>query len=137
VHVEKVVVDPRTASPIVLLQENHGERVLPIWVGFPEAHSIANEMERRESPRPNTHDLAKRLLDGLEGAVHHVVVTDLREGTYYATLVITRESQTVEIDARPSDAIAIALRVRAPLYVRAALFDRAEEATGSDTGAEI
>ena len=124
-----VALDPRTNSPVIVLQENDGTRKLPIWIGFAEARSIAAELEQVEPVRPNTHDLAKRILVGLEGKLERVVVTDLREGTYFAVLQVRTENGLVEIDSRPSDAIAIALRVSAPIFVRNWLFD-AVDATG-------
>lgn len=121
VEVGLVAVD-RDGAPMVLLEERGGQRTLPIWIGFAEAHSIASEMEHRRLPRPNTHDLAKSLLDRLEGAVQRVVVTDLRDGTYYAVLVLGARGKVFEVDARPSDAIALALRCGAPVFVRERLF---------------
>jgi bifunctional DNase/RNase len=128
VTVRGVVLDPETDSPIVLLEEHQGSRRLPIWIGEAEAQSIAIELRNIEWPRPNTHDLAKRLLAGLDANVERVVVTELRGGTYFAVLVIRAAGKRVEIDARPSDAIAIALRVHAPVYVRDALLKKMDAA---------
>jgi bifunctional DNase/RNase len=122
VEVSSIAVDP-SGSPVVLLAEQDGERSLPIWIGVAEAHSIAAEIEHRRAPRPNTHDLAKRLIDDLEGALERVVVTELREGTYFAVIHLSARGRRIEVDARPSDAIALALRCGAPLFVREALFD--------------
>jgi bifunctional DNase/RNase len=127
VRVRGVGMDARTQSPVVLLDETGGERSLPIWIGFPEARSIADQIEGVVPPRPNTHDLATRLIRGLDGQVERVIVTELRENTYYALIVLRLDGTRLEIDARPSDAIAIALRFEAPVYVREALFDGAEE----------
>jgi hypothetical protein len=132
VEVESVAVDRASGSPVVILEEVAGSRALPIWIGFAEAHSIAAEMERRRPPRPNTHDLAKRLVDQLQGVVERVVVTELRNGTYYAVLLVAARGRVIEIDARPSDAIALALRCHAPLFVREALFEKAERAPPPD-----
>jgi len=123
VHVGGVVVDAISNSPVVVLEEDEGERVLPISIGIAEARSIAVQIEDLESPRPNTHDLAKRLLVQLEARVERVVVTDLRSGIYYAVLVVQTNARRHEIDARPSDAIAIALRVEAPVFVRESLLE--------------
>jgi hypothetical protein len=109
--------------PVVVLEEQDGPRLLPIWIGTAEARSIAAEMEQKPAPRPNTHDLAKRIIQGLDGEIVRVVVSDLRNGTYFATIVMLSRGETVDIDARPSDAIAIALRVDAPIFVRASLLD--------------
>lgn len=126
-----VAVDERAGSPVVLLEEWEGTRSLPIWIGVSEARSIANEMEERHGPRPNTHDLAKRLIQELDARLLRVVVTELRDGIYYATIVLQANGRQVEIDSRPSDAIAIGLRMRAPLYARESLLSES-----SDTGAE-
>lgn len=123
VRVGYVAIDPRAGSPMVVLEEQSGNRTLPIWIGFAEARSIASEIEHRRSPRPNTHDLAKQVLVQLESRVERVVVTELREGTYYAVLMLNRNGRRLELDARPSDAIALALRFEAPVFVRASLFE--------------
>jgi len=133
VRVRGIALDQRSESPVVILEELRGSRKLPIWIGYPEASAIASELESVAPPRPNTHDLAKRLVDGLEGTVARVVVTDLSGGVYYARIVLARNGRSVEVDARPSDAIALALRFRAPLFVQEGLFERAlEEAVGGD-----
>ena len=137
VRVQTVALDDRSQSPVVILEEREGSRRLPIWIGAAEASSIVNELHKVESLRPNTHDLAKRLIDGLEGNVVRVVVTDLAGGIYYARIVLVREGGNVEIDARPSDAIAIALRFEAPLFVDEGLFQKALEATGGEGGSRI
>ncbi len=123
VRVGFVTLDERTRSPVVVLEEEAGSRVLPIWIGLAEARSIAAELEAVPARRPNTHDLAKRLIDRLEGSVERVVVTALDDGVYYAVLVVRRGGGSVEIDSRPSDAIAIALRTGAPVFVRESLFE--------------
>jgi bifunctional DNase/RNase len=128
VRVGMVAVD-NSNVPVVILEEEGGERWLPIWIGTAEARSIAAEMEEHDPPRPNTHDLAKSLISGLEGEVERVVVTELRNGTYYALLFLRANGQVVEFDSRPSDAIAIALRTQAPIFVRARVFDAAGEAS--------
>jgi uncharacterized protein len=137
VRVARVALDARTDSPVVILEESSGLRRLPIWIGVPEASSIANELEANKAPRPNAHDLAKRLIDGLEGSVSRVVVTHLSEGVYYATIVLAHDGENVTVDSRPSDAIAIALRYHAPLFVHESLFVQALEAAGGDSGERI
>jgi bifunctional DNase/RNase len=124
VEVTELVLDPG-GNPVVLLREQGGARSLPIWIGLAEARSIATKLERLEPPRPNTHDLAKRLLDGLGARVERVVVTELRDSTYYGVIVMKGAGGTIEVDARPSDAIALALRVEAPIFVREVLFEQA------------
>ena len=125
VRVERVGLDANDL-PVVLLEERGGDRWLAIWIGSAEAQSIAMSIEEITSPRPNTHDLARSVIDGLHGEVERAVVTDLRDGTYYATLSLRADGRRVEIDARPSDAIAIALRTHAPIFVRDHLFEHAE-----------
>jgi bifunctional DNase/RNase len=125
VRVERVGLDANDL-PVLLLEEDGGSRWLPIWIGSAEAQSIAAQIEALDSPRPNSHDLARSVIDGLRGEVERVVVTDLDAGTYYATLTLRSGSRRVEIDARPSDAVAIALRTGAPIFVRERLFDRVD-----------
>ncbi len=129
VKVASIAVDP-SGAPVVILEEPGGGRALPIWIGVAEARSIASEIERQRPGRPNSHDLAKRLVEGLDGAIERVVVTELRGGTYYALILLSARGQRIEIDARPSDAIALALRFDAPLFVREALFDDVGRALG-------
>ena len=124
VHVGRVAIDQQDI-PVLVLEEDEGSRWLPIWIGTSEARSIALEMEKRSSPRPNTHDLARSVIYGLEGDVERVVVTELKGGTYYAKLRLRMRNRSIEIDSRPSDAIAIALRTGAPIYVRETLFEAA------------
>jgi bifunctional DNase/RNase len=115
-------------SPVVVLEEQDGERMLPIWIGAAEAGSIAAELHRRPPPRPNFHDFAKRVIQSVDAEVVQVVVTEIRDGTYYATLSLRANGKLIEIDARPSDAIAMALRMDAPILVRETLFDDAGDA---------
>jgi bifunctional DNase/RNase len=129
VRVRMVTVDLH-ATPVLLLEEDGGSRMLPIWIGTAEALSIAAHIEERTPPRPNTHDLAKRVIQGLHGEVVQALVNELREGTYFATLSIRVGREIVQIDARPSDAIAIALRTGAPILVRATLFEDAAIESG-------
>jgi bifunctional DNase/RNase len=119
--------------PVMVLEEEGGSRLLPIWIGMDAAHSITAEIEQQPPPRPNTHDLAKRVIQGLDGEIASVVVTKLREGTYYAILNLATNGKVVEIDARPSDAIAIDLRVKAPIFVRATVFEEAGEVVIPDS----
>jgi len=112
-------------NPVILLDERDGARTLPIWIGLSEARSIAARLERIEPPRPNTHDLAKSLLDGLDATVERVLVTELRHRTYYGLIVLRGPSGVLEVDSRPSDAIALALRLDAPIFVREALLEEA------------
>ncbi len=136
VRVAGVAVDETRGSPVVILEELEGVRRLLIWIGVPEAQSIAAELAAETPPRPNSHDLAGRLIEGLEGRVERVVVTALRDGIYFARIDLARSSRRIEIDARPSDAIAIALRLAAPVFVHEALFEAAE-LQGSPAGREV
>ncbi len=112
-----LMMDPVTNMPIVILKDVGGTGVLPIWVGIYEANAIALEIEKVTTPRPMTHDLIKNLLNGLETRVHKVVVNELREDTFYALIWLERNGQTITVDSRPSDALALALRVDCPIYV--------------------
>jgi bifunctional DNase/RNase len=112
-----LMMDPVTNMPIVILKDVNGTAVLPIWVGIYEANAIALEIEKVTTPRPMTHDLLKNLLLGLEAQVRKVVVSDLRDDTFYALIWLERDGQVISIDSRPSDALALALRVDCPIYV--------------------
>jgi uncharacterized protein len=112
-----LLMDPVTQMPIVILKDVAGDSVLPIWVGVYEANAIALEMEKVSTPRPMTHDLIKNVLTGLETQVHKVVVTELREDTFYAVIWLERSGEVISIDSRPSDALALALRVDCPIFV--------------------
>jgi len=129
VRVGTVAVDQHDA-PVVILEEQKGPRVLPIWIGTAEASSIASQINDQPSPRPNFHDMTQRVIQELDAEVERVVVTELRRGTYYALLWLRTKDRLIEIDVRPSDGIALALRAGAPILVRASVFDQAGEALG-------
>jgi bifunctional DNase/RNase len=112
-----LMMDPVTNMPIVILKDVDGNAVLPIWVGIYEANAIALEIEKVATPRPMTHDLLRNLLHGLDARVSKVVVCDLRDDTFYALIWLERDGQTISVDSRPSDALALALRVDCPIYV--------------------
>ena len=112
-----LMMDPVTNMPIVILKDINGNTVLPIWVGVYEANAIALEIEKVATPRPMTHDLIKNLLVGLNTAVQKVVVNELKEETYYALIWLEQNGQTISIDSRPSDALALALRLDCPIFV--------------------
>ena len=116
-RIRGLMMDPVTNMPIVILKDVNGGSVLPIWVGIYEANAIALEIEKVTTPRPMTHDLIKNLLMGLETRVHKVVVNELRDDTFYAVIWLDREGQAISIDSRPSDALALALRVDCPIFV--------------------
>ncbi|TAM59104.1 bifunctional nuclease family protein [bacterium] len=115
--VDKLGIDLLTHDPVVILKDLEGKRYLPILIGPFEATAIALALEGTQAPRPLSHDLMKNILDTLEAKLVQVVVHDIKESTFYARLVIETGGETEEIDARPSDAIALALRVGAPIYV--------------------
>jgi len=112
-----LMMDPVTNMPIVVLKDVQGQAILPIWVGVFEANAIALEIEKVQTPRPMTHDLLKNVLLGLEVRVQKIVVNDLRDDTFYALIWVERDGQMMTIDSRPSDALALALRMDCPIYV--------------------
>jgi bifunctional DNase/RNase len=112
-----LMMDPVTNMPIVILKDAGSDAVLPIWVGIYEANAIALEIEKVATPRPMTHDLIKNVLVGLTANVHKVVVTELRDDTFYAVIWMEREGRIISIDSRPSDALALALRMDCPIFV--------------------
>ncbi|HWY69397.1 MAG TPA: bifunctional nuclease family protein [Terriglobales bacterium] len=112
-----LMMDPVTNMPIVVLKDPSGDAVLPIWVGIYEANAIALEIEKVATPRPMTHDLIKNVLTGLDSKVHKVVVTELRDDTFFAVIWIEREGRFISVDSRPSDALAVAMRLDCPIFV--------------------
>lgn len=118
-------VDPITNMPIVFLRETDGDRVLPIWIGTSEANAIAQQIEKVQPPRPMTHDLLKSVIDELGGRLERIVVCELRDNTFYATLQLRSPRGTLTVDARPSDAIALALRSGARIFVEEAVIQSA------------
>jgi len=112
-----LMMDPVTNMPIVVLKDLTGDSVLPIWVGIYEANAIALEIEKVTTPRPMTHDLIKVLLMGLDTSIKKVVVSELKEETFFALIWLERDGQLISVDSRPSDALALALRHDCPIYV--------------------
>ena len=131
-RVARLGLDRSTNTPVVVLQEEEGERTLPIWIGASEANAIALELQGVKPERPLTHDLMKHLVAGLGGELRRVVISGLRENTYLAELLIYRAGEVFEVDARPSDSIALALRMHAPIFSNDELLDRSGD--GPDTG---
>jgi len=117
VRIRGLMMDPATNMPIVVLKDVASETVMPIWVGIFEANAIAIEIEKLAAPRPMTHDLTKNLIRHLNGALEKVVITELRDDTFFAVLWMRQENEAITVDARPSDAIALALRADCPIYV--------------------
>ena len=112
-----LMMDPVTNMPIVILKDVGGSSLLPIWVGVYEANAIALEIEKVSTPRPMTHDLIKTLLLGLNAGIRKVVVNDLKDDTFYAVIWIERNGELISVDSRPSDALALALRLDCPIFV--------------------
>lgn len=136
--IKGLMIDPVTNMPIVILRDEAAERTLPIWVGPVEANAIAMQVENVAPPRPMTHDLIRNLLADLGATVVRVVISDLRDGTYYAYLQLDRGGELLFVDARPSDALALSLRTKAPVFVESSVMDRsgAIEATASEADSE-
>jgi uncharacterized protein len=124
--IKGLMVDPITNMPIIILRDQDGQRVLPIWVGVFEANAIALQIENITTPRPMTHDLLKNVIQDLNGAVQKVVVCDLKDNTFYALIFVALGHESIAIDARPSDAIALALRARAPILVEESVIEHAK-----------
>ncbi|HXM99788.1 MAG TPA: bifunctional nuclease family protein [Candidatus Dormibacteraeota bacterium] len=112
-----LMMDPVTNMPIVVLKDVQGQAILPIWVGVYEANAIALEIEKVQTPRPMTHDLLRNVFLGLDVRVQKIVVTDLRDDTFFAVIWVDRSGEMMTIDARPSDALALALRMDCPIFV--------------------
>src|SRR5437870_11178572 len=129
-----LMLDPVTNTPIVILKDSGGDTILPIWVGVYEANAIALEIEKVSTPRPMTHDLIKNVLSGLDAHVHKVVVTELKEDTFYAVIWMERDGRVISVDSRPSDALALALRVDCPIFVEDEGVKTSKQASGSVEG---
>lgn len=127
-NVKGLTLDPLTSTPIIVLSEENADLALPIWIGVAEANAIALELEKINAPRPMTHDLMVSVFDQLDVDVRQVVVSDIRNNTYYAEIEFEANGKVFTIDARPSDAIALALRADAPIYVD----DKVVEKTRTD-----
>lgn len=112
-----LMMDPVTQTPIVILKDVNGGTILPIWVGMYEANAIALEIEKVSTPRPMTHDLMKTLLTGLQADVRKVVVSELRDDTFFALIWLEKDGELITVDSRPSDALALALRTDCPIFV--------------------
>lgn len=143
VKVLGITIDPVTNSPIVILRDLEKKVTLPIWIGVLEANSISIELEKMKLPRPMTHDLMRSLIENVGGKLLRVEITDLKDNTYFAIIYIQLNGEKVQIDSRPSDAIALALRCESPIYVYESVIERAynldsgEGAEGKDRWAEL
>jgi len=130
--VRGLALDPITNMPIIILKDVDDRKALPIWVGIFEANAIALELEKIVTPRPMTHDLIKNILDQLGATVQQIIINDLRDNTFYAVIEISINGNRIAIDSRPSDAIAIALRVSAPIFVVDEVINKAKSIDVSD-----
>lgn len=124
--VSGLILDPVTKSPVVILKDESESRMLPIWIGLFEANAIAFALEKIEPPRPMTHDLLKDLVDKFNAQLVRIVVEDIRDNTYYASLILEIDGIPMKVDSRPSDAIALALRCSCPIYVSSTVFKKAK-----------
>ncbi len=124
-----LMMDPVTNMPIVILKDVDSAWVLPIWVGIYEANAIALEIEKVSTPRPMTHDLIKTVLQGLDAGIRKVVVNELKDETFFAVIWIHRDGELISVDSRPSDALALALRLDCPIYVDDSVLKSSKSAT--------
>jgi len=130
-NIKGLMIDPITNMPIIILRDQDGQRILPIWVGVFEANAIALQIENVQTPRPMTHDLLKNIIDDLSAQVERIVVTELKENTFYALIHLRKNGHSIEVDARPSDAIALALRTHSPIFVEEAVIQNARSVDSS------
>ena len=134
--IKGLMMDPLTNLPIVLLRDPSSDRVLPIWVGPVEANAIALQVENVQAPRPMTHDLLRNVLAELGATLTRVVITDLHDNTFYAYLELKRGGEVLFVDARPSDALALSIRTRAPVFVDTRVLDQAKSVDVSSDNAD-
>jgi bifunctional DNase/RNase len=125
--IKGLMIDPITNMPIIILRDTRGEAVMPIWVGIFEANAIALELEKIVTPRPMTHDLLRDVIKSLGAHIERIAVTDLKDNTFYALIHMTHNGHAFKVDARPSDAIALALRAQAPIFVDTAVIELAKK----------
>jgi bifunctional DNase/RNase len=123
--IKGLMIDPMTNMPIVILRDEDGQRTLPIWVGPVEANAIALQIENVAPPRPMTHDLLRNLLAGVGARLVRVIISDLKDGTFYAYLELALDGEIVFVDARPSDALALSIRTKVPVFVDTSVLDQA------------
>jgi hypothetical protein len=135
--IKGLMIDPITNMPIIILRDDDGQRLLPIWVGVFEANAIALQIENVQTPRPMTHDLLRNVISDLEAKVERVVVCELKDNTFYATIHLRSGARMVTVDARPSDAIALALRTSSPIYVDEAVIQNARAVESSKDSMDV
>jgi len=126
VEIKGLMLDPSSQVPIVILRDIRSQLFLPIWIGVFEANAIALRLEGVEPPRPMTHDLLRSVLEQLGGRIEKIVISDLKESTFFALIHVQNQDRKVEIDARPSDAIALAIRTGSPIFVLRSVLDKAQ-----------
>jgi bifunctional DNase/RNase len=136
-NIKGLMVDPITNMPIIILRDVEGQKVLPIWVGVFEANAIALQIENVQTPRPMTHDLLKNVIDDLRGHVERIVVCELKENTFYARIHMSANGRAFEVDARPSDAIALALRTHSPIFVEEEVITNARSVESSKENMDL
>jgi len=124
VHVYSLVIDPASQQPVVSLVDSAEKRAFPIWIGFSEARAIHSELQGLENLRPLTHDLLARIIEKFDGKIQRVIITHVKDNVFYATLVAQKDETLIEIDARPSDSIVLALKANAPIYITRSLFEK-------------
>ena len=124
--VEGLTLDPLTNMPIIILKDISGDKALPIWDGYFEANAIALEIEKINTPRPMTHDLLNNIISSLQAKVKHILVTDLKDNTFFAEISVIQNGSDMTIDSRPSDAIALALRSKSPIFVEEKVIEAAK-----------
>lgn len=132
-RIKGLMIDPVSSMPIIILKNSKGDSVLPIWVGIFEANAIAMQLESIVSPRPMTHDLLKNIIEGLQAQLKRVVIHDLRDNTFFAAIHLHRNGEDLAVDARPSDAMALALRMQAPIFVESQVLDKSQRAEDGDS----
>ena len=125
--VEGLTLDPLTNMPIIILKDLLSDKALPIWVGYFEANAIALEIEKINTPRPMTHDLLRSMISSLHAKVKHVLINDLKDNTFYAEISVIQNGSDMTIDSRPSDAIALALRTKSPIFVEEKVIEAAKK----------
>ena len=131
-EIKGIILEPKTRSPVVVLKDENDTRLLPIWIGGAEAQAIASRLQGVQFPRPMTHDLLLSILEELGGTVEEVVICRLERNTYYAVIRVRRGNEVLDVDSRPSDALAIALRAEVPVYVLRSVLDRAAAREASE-----
>ncbi len=134
VKIKGLMIDPISNLPIIILKDKESDSVLPIWVGIFEANAIALQIENIGTPRPMTHDLIKNLLETLSARVDKIVITELKDSTFFARIHLNVQGNIIEVDSRPSDAIAIALRAEAPIYVDEDVISKAKKIDLKEAG---